>query len=123
MKQLFNPEFVNRLDEAIVFKSLERDDIENIVNIMMERVNKRITERNIQVTLSEPARLFLVEKGYDSEYGARPMRRAIQRYIEDPLSQLIIEGNSPEGEIIAELDEDKEKLIFTPAESLADSAT
>lgn len=123
MKQLFNPEFVNRLDEAIVFKALERHDIEHIVEIMMERVNKRIAERNIQVKLSEPAKQFLVDKGYDAEYGARPMRRTIQRYIEDPLSQLIIEGNSPEGEIQAELNAEKEHLVFTPTESLADSAT
>jgi ATP-dependent Clp protease ATP-binding subunit ClpC len=121
MKQLFNPEFVNRLDEAIVFKSLERSDIENIVNIMMDRVNKRIAERNIHVKLSEPAKQFLVDKGYDQEYGARPMRRTIQRYIEDPLSQLIIEGNSPEGEILAELDAEKDRLVFSPAETLADS--
>jgi len=123
MKQLFNPEFVNRLDESIVFKSLEREDIENIVNIMMDRVNKRIAERNIHVKLTEAARQFLVEEGYDSEYGARPMRRTIQRYIEDPLSQLIIEGNSPEGELEADLDEDKKKLTFTPVETLADTAT
>jgi ATP-dependent Clp protease ATP-binding subunit ClpC len=123
MKQLFNPEFVNRLDESIVFKSLEKEDIENIVNIMMDRVNKRIAERNIHVKLTEAARQFLVDEGYDSEYGARPMRRTIQRYIEDPLSQLIIEGNSPEGELEADLDEDKKKLTFTPVETLADTAT
>ena len=104
-----------------MFRSLEREDIENIVNIMMERVNKRIAERNIHVTLSEAARQFLVDQGYDSEYGARPMRRTIQRFIEDPLSQLIIEGNSPEGDLVAELDEDKQKLVFTPAENLADT--
>lgn len=123
MKQLFNPEFVNRLDEAIVFKTLEKDDIEHIIGIMMERVNKRIAERNIHLTLSESARAFLVDKGYDPEYGARPMRRVIQKYIEDPLSQLIIEGNSPEGELLADLDSDKERLTFSPLETLADTTT
>lgn len=123
MKQLFNPEFVNRLDEAIVFKSLEKEDIEHIIGIMMERVNKRIAERNIHLTLSESARTFLVDKGYDPEYGARPMRRVIQKYIEDPLSQLIIEGNSPEGELLADLDAGKEALTFSPLETLADTTT
>jgi ATP-dependent Clp protease ATP-binding subunit ClpC len=119
MKQLFNPEFINRIDETIVFKSLERHDIESIVNIMMERVNRRVAERGLHVTVSDEAREFLVEKGYDSEYGARPMRRTIQRYVEDPLSQLIIEGAIPEGEVTAELDADKEKLTFTSAGALA----
>ncbi len=112
MRQLFNPEFINRIDETIVFKSLDRSDIEHIVEIMMERVNKRLVDKHIKVTLSEGAKAFLVDKGYDSEYGARPMRRAIQRYIEDPLSQLIIEGNVPEGEVVGFHNEGREEIVF-----------
>ncbi|MGI8905627.1 MAG: ATP-dependent Clp protease ATP-binding subunit [Candidatus Sumerlaeaceae bacterium] len=122
MKQLFNPEFINRIDETIVFKSLERHDIENIVNIIMDRVNKRISDKNIRLRLSAEAREFLVTKGYDSEYGARPLKRTIQKYIEDPLSQLIIEGTVPEGEVIAELDPVKEELTFRAANELAKTA-
>jgi ATP-dependent Clp protease ATP-binding subunit ClpC len=115
MKQLFNPEFINRIDETIVFKALDRTDIEQIVTIMMDRVNRRLTDKHIKITLSDDARSFLVDKGYDSEYGARPMRRTIQRYLEDPLSQLIIEGTVPEGEVIADYDETEDKLTFTAA--------
>jgi ATP-dependent Clp protease ATP-binding subunit ClpC len=119
MKQLFNPEFINRIDETIVFKSLERVDIENIVNILMDRVNKRIADKNIKLQMTAEAKDFLVTKGYDSEYGARPLRRTIQKYVEDPLSQLIIEGTVPEGEVIADLDPVKEELTFTAANQMA----
>ena len=114
MKQLFNPEFINRIDESIVFKSLDRTDIQSIVGIMMDRVNARLKDKNISIELSPDAREFLVEKGYDSEYGARPMRRTIQRYIEDPLSQLIIESNLPEGDLTCHLDPRKQELTFEP---------
>lgn len=118
MKQLFNPEFINRIDETIVFKSLDRGDIENIVEIMMERVNKRISDKHVSITLSPEAKEFLVERGYDSEYGARPMRRTIQKYVEDPFSQLIIEGTVPEGEVIADIVPGTEVLTFTAATKL-----
>ena len=122
MKQLFNPEFINRIDETIVFKSLDRDDIQTIVEIMMDRVNKRLVDKHIRVTLAPEAKEFLVEKGYDSEYGARPMRRAIQKYVEDPLSQLIIEGSVPEGDVVGVLDHEKQELKFEAAQNLAGAA-
>ena len=122
MKQLFNPEFINRIDETIVFKSLERSDIENIVDIMMERVNLRVADKNIRLKLTPQAKDFMVEKGYDSEYGARPMRRTIQKYIEDPLSQLIIEGTVPEGEVAVDLDTEKQQLVFQAQAKLVESA-
>ena len=115
MRQLFNPEFINRIDETIVFKSLDRTDIESIVDILMKHVNERLTDKHITLLLSPEAKAFLVEKGYDSEYGARPLRRTIQRYIEDPLSQLIIEGNLPEGEVLCVLDAEKEQITFHPS--------
>lgn len=122
MKQLFNPEFINRIDETIVFKSLDRSDIENIVTIMMERVNKRLVDKHINVRLTDDAKAFLVDKGYDSEYGARPMRRTIQKYIEDPLSQLIIEQTVPEGDVVADYDETKDELSFNAPGKLAKAA-
>ncbi len=97
VKKTFNPEFLNRIDELIAFRSLTREDIEKIVHIMVDRLNDRIAERGIHISIDEEAQELLVEKGYDSEYGARPMRRAIQRYIEDPLSLLMIEGGVPDG--------------------------
>ncbi|MCE5229574.1 ATP-dependent Clp protease ATP-binding subunit, partial [bacterium] len=97
MRKAFNPEFLNRLDEAIVFRSLDRGDIEKIVDIMIDRLNDRLVDRGIVVHVDQETKEFMVEQGYDSEYGARPMRRALQKYIEDPLSSLIINNEIPDG--------------------------
>ena len=96
VKKTFNPEFLNRIDEIIVFRPLSIEAIKTIVDIMMRKVNERLVDKNITIRISEEVRDFLVEKGYDPEYGARPLRRTIQRYIEDTLSQLIIDGTIPE---------------------------
>jgi len=121
MKQLFTPEFINRIDETIVFRSLTREDIGKIVDIMINRLNERMESKGLHLRLTEAAKSFLVEKGYDSEYGARPMRRAIQRYVEDPLAQMVIEGIITSGEILADVDPEKNELVFrtlsTPAEA------
>jgi ATP-dependent Clp protease ATP-binding subunit ClpC len=113
MKRVFNPEFLNRLDESIVFKSLTREDILRIVDIMIERLNDRMVDRGIVIHLHQDAKEFLVEQGYDSEYGARPMRRAIQKYIEDPLSVQIIGGEIADGsDIYVSREKDKDELHF-----------
>lgn len=117
MRQVFTPEFINRIDETIVFRSLTREDIGKIVDIMIQRLNARMEKKGLSVRLTEAAKAFLVEKGYDSEYGARPMRRAIQRYVEDPMAQLVIEGVASSGVIVADLDPEKQELKFTPAET------
>jgi ATP-dependent Clp protease ATP-binding subunit ClpC len=122
MKQLFNPEFINRLDDTIVFRSLERTDIEQILDMLIDRVNKRVHDKNIRLELTSEAKKFLVEKGYDPEYGARPLRRTIQKYVEDPLSTLIIEGNVPEGRVIVEIDPDRGALHFASPAQLAEAA-
>ncbi len=118
MRQVFTPEFINRIDETIVFKSLTRQDIEKIVDIMIQRLNARLENKGLRVRLTDAAKAFLVEKGYDSEYGARPMRRAVQRYVEDPMAQLVVEGKVTKGEVIADFDAEKQELVFTPAEDL-----
>jgi ATP-dependent Clp protease ATP-binding subunit ClpC len=97
MKRAFNPEFLNRLDEAIVFKSLTKEDIERIVDIMIDHLNDRMVDRGIVLHLHQDAKELLVERGYDSEYGARPMRRTIQKYIEDPMSTFMISGEVVDG--------------------------
>ncbi len=108
MRKVFNPEFLNRLDESIVFRSLDRADIERIVDIMIDRLNDRMVDRGIVIHVDQETKHQLVEEGYDSEYGARPMRRAIQRLIEDPLSLLIINNEAPDGsDIFCRLKEDK----------------
>jgi ATP-dependent Clp protease ATP-binding subunit ClpC len=116
MRQVFTPEFINRIDETIVFKSLAREDIKRIVDIMLRRINERLEKRGLHVRLTDAAKEFLVEKGYDSEYGARPMRRAMQRYVEDPMAQFVVEGKVTKGEVIADLDAEKQELTFTAAE-------
>jgi ATP-dependent Clp protease ATP-binding subunit ClpA len=101
---------------------LERTDIEQILDMLIDRVNKRVHDKNIRLELTSEAKKFLVEKGYDPEYGARPLRRTIQKYVEDPLSTLIIEGNVPEGRVIVEIDPDRGALHFASPAQLAEAA-
>jgi ATP-dependent Clp protease ATP-binding subunit ClpA len=96
VKKTFNPEFLNRLDEIIVFKPLNEQDIKKIVDIMIKRLNERIEDKKITIRLTDEAKEFLAKEGFDPEYGARPLRRTIQKYIEDPLSMKLISGEIPE---------------------------
>ena len=94
VKRLFNPEFINRLDEIIIFNSLTDADLERIVELMIGQLNTHLEHKNLEVSLTEEAKLWILEKVcHDRNYGARPLRRAIQRYIEDPLSEAMIQGN------------------------------
>jgi len=90
VKRLFNPEFLNRVDDVIVFRSLGKEEMKKIVGILFRDVAKRLKEKNIEINLGDDARDFLIEKGFDPEYGARPLRRTIQRYLEDPLTDEIL---------------------------------
>ena len=92
LKRIFNPELLNRLDEIIVFRPLGIPEIERIVDILMSDVSKRLTERGINFTLNDSSRSFLARKGYDPVFGARPLRRAIQKYLEDPMAEEILRG-------------------------------
>ncbi|MBN1866296.1 ATP-dependent Clp protease ATP-binding subunit [Candidatus Sumerlaeota bacterium] len=112
MRKIFNPEFVNRFDETIVFRSLTTDDIRQIIDILLRRTNELLKERNIALALSEPVCRFLVESGYDSEYGARPLRRAIQQQIEDPLSMMMLEGKVKDGDQVVALLDDGGRVTF-----------
>ena len=98
VKRIFKPEFINRIDEIIVFHTLGKEQIGQIVDIMMQTVNKRTLEQmKLSIELDEDAKNYLVEKGYDSKYGARPLRRAIQNEIEDPLAEQILQGKAGQG--------------------------
>jgi ATP-dependent Clp protease ATP-binding subunit ClpC len=92
VRKIFNPEFLNRIDEIIVFKGLERPQLERIVEILLDQVRDRLKEREILLTMTPGAMNLVLEKGYDPALGARPLRRAIQRLIEDPLSELVMKG-------------------------------
>ncbi|MGB5972447.1 MAG: ATP-dependent Clp protease ATP-binding subunit [Nodosilinea sp.] len=97
MKQYFRPELLNRIDEIIVFRQLTRDEVNQISDLMIEQVNKRLAERQIVITLSDAFRARLAGEGYDQRYGARPMRRAIARLVEDALAEAILSGDLEEG--------------------------
>ena len=107
MKKTFRPEFLNRVDEIVVFQHLTRDEILKVADLYMERVNRQAKEIGISIELSEELKDMLVDKGYDPNLGARPLRRAVQRYIEDPLSEELLLSHFSEGDaILADLDED-----------------
>ena len=93
LKQVMKPEFINRIDEIVVFTPLEKPDVEKIADIMLKNLEKRLEDHGITLEISDEAKAYLVDKGYDKEYGARPMRRTIQRQVEDKLSEEILKGN------------------------------
>ncbi|GBE12935.1 chaperone protein ClpB [bacterium BMS3Abin13] len=110
----FKPEFLNRVDEIITFHSLSREDLLQIVDIQIKRMAKRLEERKYTVELTDSAKQFLVTTGYDPSFGARPLKRAIQHYIEDPLAMEILEGNFEEGDhILIDRKNDDRRLTFT----------
>jgi ATP-dependent Clp protease ATP-binding subunit ClpC len=112
MKKLFRPEFLNRVDEVLVFHHLRREEILQIAEIYLKRVNEQAKSMNITIELSEAVKDMLVDTGYDPNLGARPLRRAVQKHIEDPLSEEMLLGSFHAGdEIVAELDDDK-KVVF-----------
>lgn len=111
VKKTFRPEFLNRLDETVVFHQLARDHITQIIDILMRDVRKRLAERELEIRLSPEAVEFLLEKGFDPVYGARPLKRAIQSHIEDPLSEELLKGKFTEGDLII-VGVEKEALVF-----------
>ncbi len=100
LKKAFSPEFLNRLDDVIVFNSLQREDIHKIIDLTLEKLFIRITDLGYTVELTKKAKDFLAEKGYDPQYGARPLNRAIQKYLEDAVAEEILKGETDEGSII-----------------------
>ena len=100
MKNVFNPEFLNRLDDVIVFHPLSREHIAQIVSVLLKDVRKRLAEEELTLKLTDAATEFLVKHGYDEQYGARPLKRAIQKFIEDPLSEKILMGEFSRGDEI-----------------------
>lgn len=120
LKQQFKPEFLNRLDEFIVFDSLTQADIELIVDKFMGEVSERVADLKVTITLSDAAREWLAKSGFDRMYGARPLKRAIQRHVESPLSKRLLAGEFPEGSAII-VDESEGDVTFTRNGSAADA--
>ncbi|MEI7906595.1 MAG: ATP-dependent Clp protease ATP-binding subunit [Bacteroidota bacterium] len=114
VKRVFNPEFLNRIDDTIVFHQLNKEDIAKIIDIQVKELFKRMSTMNISIELTKQAKEFLAEKGYDVLFGARPLRRALQKYVEDPVAEEILKGTYTEGSVIkVKLNKKKDELTFT----------
>src|SRR5438045_7353804 len=120
-KKIFKPEFINRLDDIIVFHQLTKPDLMKIVELEVDKVLVRVKAKEVHIELESSAKEFLIEKGYDPTYGARPMRRAVERYLEDPFEEELLRGNVKAGDVVHVSAADG-KLVFKVAEP-HDSAT
>jgi ATP-dependent Clp protease ATP-binding subunit ClpC len=125
LKRTFSPEFLNRIDDVVIFNTLTKENIFSIIDILMKGVTKRLHNLGLTLELSGEAKDFIAEKGYDSQFGARPLHRAIQKYLEDPLAEEILNVSIKAGEtMMATLDKENGKLIFTlKTEEATTSAT
>ena len=121
LKKTFSPEFLNRIDDVVVFNSLSKENIFNIIHILMKGVDKRLSALGFSLELTEAAKEFIANKGYDVQFGARPLHRAIQKYVEDPLAEEILNMNIKAGDVlVADLLEDEHKLTFTFKERVSE---
>ncbi len=121
MRRHFRPEFLNRVDEIIVFHSLSEEHLKQIVDIQLERVRARLADRHIRLELTDAARAYVVHVGYDPQYGARPLKRAIQKEIETPLARLVLQGDVRDGQRVAvDVDSATGRLRFTPGPAVTE---
>ncbi len=118
-KRVFKPEFLNRLDDIIVFHTLAKPDLIRIVDLEVSKVVERIKLKNIHIELDETAKDFLIEKGYDPQYGARPMRRAVEKYLEDPMAEDLLRGTIKAGDTV-QVKREGEKLVFSTSSPKAE---
>jgi ATP-dependent Clp protease ATP-binding subunit ClpB len=112
LRNHFRPEFLNRIDETVIFHALRRNEIRSIATLQIKRIEHRLSDRKISLELSEEAKDYIAAIGYEPSYGARPLKRAIQREIENPIATKILEGTFAEGHTIQITVED-EKLVFS----------
>ncbi|AYA37123.1 ATP-dependent Clp protease ATP-binding subunit [Hymenobacter oligotrophus] len=118
LRKTFAPEFLNRLDDVIVFNGLQKEDIFKIIDISLAKLRQRVQALGYRIELTEAAKNFVAEKGYDPKYGARPLNRAIQKYIEDPIAEEILKAQLTQGDVIkADHEEGKEELLFSSYKS------
>jgi ATP-dependent Clp protease ATP-binding subunit ClpC len=122
-RKIFNPEFLNRVDEILVFHRLTHEHLLKIVDIQVQEVVERVREKGFDLELTPEAREFLVRVGSNEEYGARPLRRAIQQHLEDPLAELLLRGGLLPGQkITVGVAEGEEKLAFAPSQPVEEGA-
>jgi len=117
LERHFRPEFLNRLDDMVIFRQLTRENLSEIVTLEIDKVSKRLKEKELTMELTPPAVEFLIDKGWNQEYGARPLRRAIEQYLEDPLSEELLKGSFEEKKhILVDVDTEADELSFKAAE-------
>ncbi|GAF87351.1 unnamed protein product, partial [marine sediment metagenome] len=117
LKRTFRPEFLNRIDEIIVFRRLNRQDMMQITDIQMRDIEERLGDQGLHIQVTEAAKGWLAGKGYDPTFGARPLRRTIQRFVESPLSQRLLEGEFVSGDtVLVDLDGEEDALAFHKAQ-------
>ena len=113
LRATFKPEFLNRVDDVVIYHALGEEQIAHILDIQLGQLHKRLASRRLTLELSEAARNFLARRGYDPQYGARPLKRLIQRAVQDPLAMRILEGEFAEGSTLhGDVSEDGESLVF-----------
>ncbi|HMS99256.1 MAG TPA: ATP-dependent Clp protease ATP-binding subunit [Saprospiraceae bacterium] len=119
LKKTFSPEFLNRIDDVVIFNSLDKDHIFQIIDISLKDLLKRLNNLDYHLSLTEEVKNYVAEKGFDPNFGARPLNRAIQKYIEDPLAEFILSENPEQGsKLLVELDKDNEKIIIKFAKEI-----
>ncbi|HWS83113.1 MAG TPA: NDP-hexose 4-ketoreductase, partial [Ktedonobacteraceae bacterium] len=125
LKNTFKPEFLNRIDEVIVFHSLRMEEMYTIVDLLLNRVRVQLTEQQVELVVPQVAKDFLIDKGFDPQYGARPLRRTIQRMVEDPLAEGLLQGKFHPGDLIeaSVVDDDLVLQVRNRIEQLAPPAT
>jgi len=116
LRDRFRPEFLNRVDEVVAFEALTREQIADIVELQLVRLRDRLAERRIELEITEAAKELLAEEGWDPAYGARPLKRAIQRLVENPLALELLEGRFAEGDTVR-VDAGEGDLVFERAEA------
>jgi ATP-dependent Clp protease ATP-binding subunit ClpB len=121
VKASFRPEFLNRVDEIILFHRLHRDQMGAIVDIQIHRVQALLADRKIVIDLGEDARQWLAEKGYDPAYGARPLKRTIQKFLQDPLAEKILAGEVVDGQTVT-VSAGSDRLLFQTQDSQVEAA-
>jgi ATP-dependent Clp protease ATP-binding subunit ClpC len=112
LKRAFAPEFLNRIDDVVLFNTLSREDIHKIIDIELKGLYERVQTLGFEIKLSEDAKDYVLEKGYDIQYGARPLKRAIQKYLEDPMAETIIKSSLVQGDtMLVDFDKEKEEIV------------
>jgi ATP-dependent Clp protease ATP-binding subunit ClpC len=117
LNKAFAPEFLNRVDDIVMFDPLSKESIYQIIDLELKGLYKRVGDLGYEVTLTEPAKEFIASKGYDVQFGARPLKRAIQKYVEDEMAEMVLQtGMKGGGHLLVDLDKENQKMVFTKVE-------